>query len=154
RRKAVDAPLWPDGWHCSRDGAALGPYTWEELRQRVAAGKLQRSDHLWHDGMDKWAAAETFNGLFPEEEDEDWPDLDLDEVQQLLGNDSPSSRAAQQAEMGSPQRQPSSFENLDGPSRSLAEAPGQGSPFGSMTGGSVVGVGGGAGSSSLMTVVL
>ena len=37
-----------------RDGQQLGPYTLDQVKGEVAAGKLSSADLAWHDGIPNW----------------------------------------------------------------------------------------------------
>jgi hypothetical protein len=41
-------------FYISRDGSAKGPFTENELRSKIQAGEISRSDHAWTDGLTKW----------------------------------------------------------------------------------------------------
>lgn len=56
-------------WYYSRNGKSHGPISSAELRSLAANGGLQRTDHLWKQGMDGWKPADGFPGLFPAETD-------------------------------------------------------------------------------------
>jgi len=57
----------PDAlWYYARDDEQLGPISTADLQQMVTNGKLAPEDFVWKDGMDEWAPASHFSGLFPE----------------------------------------------------------------------------------------
>lgn len=49
--------------HISRDGQTLGPFSPEEIRQRLIAGELQPTDLAWTDGQADWQPLSTFPGF-------------------------------------------------------------------------------------------
>lgn len=51
-------------WYCTEGEAELGPFTADELRDRVEAGLLHPSDDIWRPGLDEWIAAREVEGLF------------------------------------------------------------------------------------------
>ncbi len=52
-----------DTWHYVQNGLTLGPISWEQLQQLVAAGAVAPNDLVWQDGMAAWAPAATIPGL-------------------------------------------------------------------------------------------
>jgi len=52
-------------WYIAQNGQRVGPISEAELRQQAAAGKIQPSDMIWKQGMDKWVPASKVKGLFP-----------------------------------------------------------------------------------------
>jgi hypothetical protein len=52
-------------WYYSQNGQRHGPVTGADLKQLAVSGKLQPTDHVWKEGMDRWAAARSVKGLFP-----------------------------------------------------------------------------------------
>lgn len=42
--------------HIHKDGQRIGPYTIEEIRQRLASGTLSSTDLAWPDGATEWSA--------------------------------------------------------------------------------------------------
>ena len=42
--------------HVSKDGQQLGPFTWEQVQEQLAAGKIVPTDYAWHEGLEEWAA--------------------------------------------------------------------------------------------------
>ncbi len=52
-------------WYYSQNGQRHGPVSSADLKQLAASGKLHPTDHVWKEGMDKWAAARSVKGLFP-----------------------------------------------------------------------------------------
>lgn len=57
-----------DRWHIAKSGPEgvkqFGPFTSEQLRQLVSAGRLQAADLIWQEGTSSWIAAGAA-GLFP-----------------------------------------------------------------------------------------
>ncbi|HET6468065.1 MAG TPA: SPFH domain-containing protein [Geminicoccaceae bacterium] len=52
-------------WHVAADGKAAGPFTLEELRQRIPGGGLTRTSLVWSEGMKEWAKAGEVEALQP-----------------------------------------------------------------------------------------
>jgi hypothetical protein len=52
-------------WYYHRDGAQMGPVSWQELVVSARAGGLGASDLVWTEGMAQWQAAATIPGLLP-----------------------------------------------------------------------------------------
>jgi membrane protease subunit (stomatin/prohibitin family) len=52
-------------WHVAADGKAAGPFGFEELRARVAAGSLTRASLVWTEGMKEWTKADEVEALGP-----------------------------------------------------------------------------------------
>ena len=42
--------------HVSKDGQQLGPFTWEQVQEQLAAGTIVPTDYAWHEGLEEWAA--------------------------------------------------------------------------------------------------
>jgi GYF domain 2 len=51
-------------WYYARDGAQMGPVSFDELKAAAAGGKLSRNDLVWKDGTPDWVPAATVPGLF------------------------------------------------------------------------------------------
>lgn len=47
----------------SREGERYGPYSWEQLSEFAAAGRVGPQDFVWGEGMADWAAATEVEGL-------------------------------------------------------------------------------------------
>jgi membrane protease subunit (stomatin/prohibitin family) len=57
-------------WHVAENGSSSGPFSFEQLRQSIAAGRIRPETTVWTAGMTGWAAAaETpqLTGLFAAE---------------------------------------------------------------------------------------
>ncbi len=52
-------------WHYLVNGQQHGPVSEAELKELVAAGKLQPADLVWKQGMSQWVAAGSVQELFP-----------------------------------------------------------------------------------------
>ena len=52
-------------WFYSANGQALGPVTFNQLRQLAADGRLSPADLVWAEGTPEWVAAGTVAGLLP-----------------------------------------------------------------------------------------
>ena len=52
-------------WYYAKNDQQHGPVDDAELKSLIAAGKLQRSDDVWRDGMTDWQPAGTLPELFP-----------------------------------------------------------------------------------------
>jgi hypothetical protein len=42
--------------HVSKDGQQLGPFTWEQVQEQLAAGTIVPTDYAWHEGLGEWTA--------------------------------------------------------------------------------------------------
>ena len=42
--------------HVSKDGQQLGPFTWEQVQEQLAAGTIVPTDYAWHEGLEEWSA--------------------------------------------------------------------------------------------------
>ena len=51
-------------WYYIKAGQQKGPVSFEGLTLLVQTGKLDLTDHVWKQGMEKWAPASKINGLF------------------------------------------------------------------------------------------
>lgn len=51
-------------WFYGRSGRSQGPISWEELKDRAAAGEVWRSDLVWTTGWPEWRAAGEVAGLW------------------------------------------------------------------------------------------
>jgi hypothetical protein len=54
-----------DQWYYARNNQKHGPLTPQQLRQAAATGRLQATDMVWKEGMQKWVPASSIQGLFP-----------------------------------------------------------------------------------------
>jgi hypothetical protein len=52
-------------WYIQRGAEQYGPYSWEQLAEMAAAGRLLPSDALWRSGAGQWRQAADLPGLFP-----------------------------------------------------------------------------------------
>jgi hypothetical protein len=52
-------------WFYSANGQAIGPVTFDQLRQLGADGRLAHADLVWAEGTPDWVAAGTVAGLLP-----------------------------------------------------------------------------------------
>ncbi len=52
-------------WYYHRDGARMGPVSWQDLVVTARAGGLGPGDLVWTEGMAQWQAAATIPGLLP-----------------------------------------------------------------------------------------
>lgn len=52
-------------WFYSANGQAIGPVTFDQLRQLAADGRLSPADLVWAEGTPNWVAAHTVAGLLP-----------------------------------------------------------------------------------------
>jgi hypothetical protein len=52
-------------WYYSQNGQKRGPVSGADLKQLAASGKLQPTDLIWKQGMEKWVPARLVKGLFP-----------------------------------------------------------------------------------------
>lgn len=50
-------------WHYVEEGAAKGPLTEADLKERLAAGRLPGSTLVWREGMANWQEAGTIREL-------------------------------------------------------------------------------------------
>ncbi len=50
-------------WYLSREGERYGPYSWEQLCEFAAAGRVGPQDFVWGEGMSDWVAATEVEGL-------------------------------------------------------------------------------------------
>lgn len=50
-------------WYYSKGGNQAGPVSSQQLRQLVATGELQPTDHVWKDGMVAWVPVSQVSGL-------------------------------------------------------------------------------------------
>ena len=55
-RMVSRAPAALAEWHAGIDGSAVGPLTREELRTKLADGRVTKDTLVWRDGMRGWAA--------------------------------------------------------------------------------------------------
>jgi hypothetical protein len=51
-------------WYYAQDCKSFGPFSWTQLRQAVAAGKVRRTNIVWQEGMTEGVVASTVNHLF------------------------------------------------------------------------------------------
>lgn len=51
-------------WFYGRSGRSQGPVSWEELKERAAAGEVARTDLVWTTGWAEWRAAGEVAGLW------------------------------------------------------------------------------------------
>jgi hypothetical protein len=51
-------------WYIAQNGQRVGPISEAELRQQATAGKVQPTDLIWKQGMEKWVPARSVKGLF------------------------------------------------------------------------------------------
>lgn len=54
-------------WFYAKAGKREGPVSIDDLKRLVHQGQLQRTDHVWTQGMEKWLPAGTVEGLFAAE---------------------------------------------------------------------------------------
>ncbi len=55
-----------NGWIVQRDGKQIGPMPAAKLRELASTGKLKPTDQVQMEGMNKFVAAQSVKGLFPE----------------------------------------------------------------------------------------
>jgi antitoxin component YwqK of YwqJK toxin-antitoxin module len=65
-----------DQWQVSRGGKQHGPFTTPKLKQLASEGRIQPSDMLRKDGMQKWVQASAVKGLFPAQVESDEDEAD------------------------------------------------------------------------------
>jgi len=53
-----------DQWYVRKGGKKHGPFTNEQLKKLAATGKIDRTDQLWKEGMEKWVPCSSAKGLF------------------------------------------------------------------------------------------
>lgn len=53
-----------DQWYVGKGGKKHGPFTNEQLKKLAATGKIDRTDLLWKEGMEKWVPCSSAKGLF------------------------------------------------------------------------------------------
>ena len=53
-------------WHYSKNGAEIGPVTYEQLKAMADNGQLGPDDLIWKSGMRDWKRAGSLKGLFAE----------------------------------------------------------------------------------------
>ncbi len=53
-------------WYLQTGPNRYGPYTWEQIRQFVADGRILPSDMLWQSETNQWHRAGEFKALFPQ----------------------------------------------------------------------------------------
>ena len=53
-----------DQWYVGKGGKKHGPFTNEQLKKLAATGKIDRTDQLWKEGMEKWVPCSSAKGLF------------------------------------------------------------------------------------------
>lgn len=53
-------------WYYARGEQEKGPITTVQIKALAAAGKLQKDDFVWKEGMENWLPAGEVPGLFPE----------------------------------------------------------------------------------------
>lgn len=51
-------------WFYFKDGNKQGPISGAQLREMVQGGKIQPTDQLWREGLQKWVSASKVKGLF------------------------------------------------------------------------------------------
>jgi hypothetical protein len=51
--------------HINRNGQSLGPFSYEETRQRLAAGEFQITDLAWTEGQPEWMPLSSLPGFAP-----------------------------------------------------------------------------------------
>lgn len=61
-----DKPKSIELWHVGRDGESFGPFTRQQLSDRVRNGWLRPNDLVWKPEYADWKPAKTIKGLFPE----------------------------------------------------------------------------------------
>ena len=71
-------------WFVVRNGKQLGPFTANQLKERVETGELQPTDHVLKEGMDLPVKAFTVKGLFPSAESPPVPKQSTDEIQLVI----------------------------------------------------------------------
>jgi len=54
-----------DQWYVGKGGKKHGPFSNEQLKKLAATGKIDRTDLLWKEGMEKWVSCASAKGLFP-----------------------------------------------------------------------------------------
>lgn len=54
-------------WRVGHDGKTFGPFSVEQLTERVRSGWLRPADLVWKPGLPKWEPATTISGLFPKD---------------------------------------------------------------------------------------
>jgi hypothetical protein len=54
-------------WYYLRDGAQLGPVSWEDLVNAARTGNLVPGDLVWTEGMAQWQPAASIPGLIPQQ---------------------------------------------------------------------------------------
>lgn len=52
-------------WQVGHDGKTFGPFSVEQLTERVRSGWLRPTDLVWKPGLPNWEPATTISGLFP-----------------------------------------------------------------------------------------
>jgi hypothetical protein len=55
----------PDRFYYAYDANRQGPFTREQLRELVEAGRIQPADTIWREGVEKGLPAGQFENLFP-----------------------------------------------------------------------------------------
>ncbi len=50
-------------WYLSREGEQYGPYSWPQLREFAAGGRVRPQDFVWCEGMADWVVATEVDGL-------------------------------------------------------------------------------------------
>jgi uncharacterized RDD family membrane protein YckC len=53
-----------DQWYVGKGGKKHGPFTNDQLKKLAADGKIDRTDLLWKEGMEKWVPCSSAKGLF------------------------------------------------------------------------------------------
>lgn len=61
-----DSPEITDAWYVGRDGQSLGPFTRQQLSDRVKYSWLRPTDLIWKPDYVEWKPAKSVKGLFPE----------------------------------------------------------------------------------------
>jgi hypothetical protein len=77
-------PPLPTQFYVEENGRQMGPFSLEQIRQRIAEGKLKRWDLAWRTGLATWVKAEEiveFGRLF----DQQPPDVSIEQrIKQLI----------------------------------------------------------------------
>ena len=61
----ANEPLRVARWWVLADGASIGPFTLDAVRQRVLAGMTGPSTYVWADGMPDWMHAQQVPAVTP-----------------------------------------------------------------------------------------
>lgn len=58
----------PTQWYISRDQQKVGPFSLDEIKQLASLGILRKTEFILTEGSQRWVAANSIYGLFPEDE--------------------------------------------------------------------------------------